>query len=381
MALPSAPPRRQSVEELPMANAGLTTGVPVLDELIDGVRVGDNLVVLAPDAAVLDAIGRAFLDAVATAPRWSCAPRSAGARHRRTPRCSTGERARPARPETVPDRDERARGRRPVAAGEGASFLIDSLTGIQARWGERPRARGVPVDLPAPVPPGQRGDVAARTRPSTTAPSSTGCARSPRSSSTSGPRGDQLEAEVLTAAGRPGPTVGRRVPLDLATASCRRRTGGGRAPPARHPRPHAADHPRALAGRAGAPHRHQPVRPVAGRTRRPRVVGREPDPDLGGARRPVRPRGPRAPWLPHRPSRGPPGADLAEGVRGCQRLDDPEVGQIWELTVAPGASGRQPLFPGKSTEVVLVSAGPSTSRSAATPRRSTTATRSSRPRR
>jgi transcriptional regulator with XRE-family HTH domain len=49
--------------------------------------------------------------------------------------------------------------------------------------------------------------------------------------------------------------------------------------------------------------------------------------------------------------------DLADGVRGHQRLDDPAVGRVWELTVAPGAGNRQPLFSGKETEVVLVRRG------------------------
>jgi hypothetical protein len=49
--------------------------------------------------------------------------------------------------------------------------------------------------------------------------------------------------------------------------------------------------------------------------------------------------------------------ELAPGVRGTQRLDDPDVGEVWELTVDAGASGRHPLFPGKTTEVVLVRRG------------------------
>jgi transcriptional regulator with XRE-family HTH domain len=332
--------------------AELTTGVPALDELVDGVRVGDNLVILGPDAASLEAVGRAFVDAVAAGPTVVVRTEA-----RATPLPPTavlldwsgGPRTFRAALAALHDAD--------AAAGEGASFLIDSLTGIQDRWGADLALETFLSTCPRLY---RRGSVAmwllARDRHDR--------AFLDRLCEITqvvvdvGHVDGQLVAEVLVAAGRPGPTVGRRVALDAS---------GGTLEPAG---PVSAGRQR-----LGGLVRSQRTTRGLSQAELARRIGISPS-ALSQVERGVRglsaesliriwevlgvPFGPEDPTSRgYRIDRraGHQQRDLAEGVRGHQRLDDPRVGQVWEILVAPGAGGRQPLFPGKATEVVLVRRG------------------------
>jgi transcriptional regulator with XRE-family HTH domain len=335
--------------------AALTTGVPALDDLIDGVRVGDNLVVLGPDAATLGAIGRAFLDAVADGPtvvvrteeRAERPPPDVRLLDWRGP--APGTASFTAALATLDAADE--------AAGEGASFLIDSLTGIQRRWGSALALEAFLSTCPRLY---RRRSVAMwllardehdrafldRLREITQVVVDVR------------PSDDHLEAEVLVAAGRPGPTVGRRVELQSTGSSL-----------------DAAGPVAAGRQRLGTLVRTQRTTRGLSQAELARRIGISPS-ALSQVERGVRglsaesliriwevlgvPFGPEdsAP-RGYRISRraGHRRIDLADGVRGHQRLDDPAVGRVWELTVAPGAGNRQPLFSGKETEVVLVRRG------------------------
>jgi transcriptional regulator with XRE-family HTH domain len=346
--------------------AELTTGVPALDELIDGVRVGDNLVILGPDAATLDAVGRAFVAAVADGPTvvvrttdrapappppdvvlldWSERPDTT------RPAAGTAEGAAAFRTAlaALDDAD--------TAAGEGASFLIDSLTGVQDRWGAELALEAFLSTCPRLY---RRGSVAmwllVRDRHDRAFLDRlceiTQVVIDVRQAD------GQLAAEVLVAAGRPGPTVGRRVALEV--------TGGAL---------EAAGPVSAGRQRLGTLVRTQRTTRGLSQAELARRIGISPS-ALSQVERGVRGLSAESliriwevlgvPFGPEDPSSrgyridrraGHRRRDLAEGVRGHQRLDDPRVGQLWEVLVAPGASGRQPLFAGKATEVVLVRRG------------------------
>jgi transcriptional regulator with XRE-family HTH domain len=334
----------------------LTTGVPALDELIDGVRVGDNLVVLSDDAEVLAAVGRAFLDAVAhgptvlvrTEPRATTPPTDVRLLDWQGPAGDDADRFRDALTDLV-DAD--------LAAGEGASFLIDSLTGVQDRWGATLALETFLSTCPRLYRRGSvamwlldrdRHDRAFLDRLCEITQVVVDVRRA----------GGQLEAEVLTAAGRPDPTVGRRVHLEVHDGDL---VGAG---------PVAAGRQR-----LGTLVRSQRTTRGLSQAELARRIGISPS-ALSQVERGVRglsaesliriwevlgvPFGPDDPLQRgYRIARraGHRERALAEGVHGRQRLDDPIAGQIWELSVAPGASGRQPLFTGKETEVVLVLRG------------------------
>jgi transcriptional regulator with XRE-family HTH domain len=357
--------------------AELTTGVPALDELIDGVRVGDNLVILGPDTTTLEAVGRAFVAAVADGP---------------TVVVRTEDRAAPPPPDvvlldwregsatTMPAADGPAGvatdGPAGVAAGvaafraalatldaadagagEGASFLIDSLTGIQDRWGADLALETFLSSCPRLY---RRGSVAmwllVRDRHDRAFLDRL-CEITQVVIDVRRTDG-QFAAEVLVAAGRPGPTVGRRVALES--------TAGGL---------EAAGPVSAGRQRLGTLVRAQRTTRGLSQAELARRIGISPS-ALSQVERGVRGLSAESliriwevlgvPFGPEDPSprgyridrrAGHQRRDLAEGVRGHQRLDDPRVGQLWEVRVAPGARGRHPLFPGKATEVVLVRRG------------------------
>jgi transcriptional regulator with XRE-family HTH domain len=342
----------------------LTTGVPALDELIDGVRVGDNLVVLGPDGSTLAAVGRAFLDAVADGPTvvvrtedrdaalpagvrlldWRDGPDTAG-----DGPATSGDAPFRAAMDALTAAD--------LAAGEGASFLVDSLTGIQGRFGADLALETFLSTCPRLY---RRGSVAMWL-----------LLRDHHDRAFLDRLGeitqvvldihlveDHLEAEVLVAAGRPGPTVGRRVVLEAGEGSLeaagpvsagRQRLGTL----VRTQRTTRGLSQAELARRIGisASALSQVERGVRGLSAESLIRIWE---VLGVPFGPEDPtaRGYRIARRGTHPER-----DLAAGVRGCLRLDDPQVGKVWELTVAPGSSGRSPLFGGKATEVVLVRRG------------------------
>jgi transcriptional regulator with XRE-family HTH domain len=336
--------------------SALTTGVPALDDLIDGVRVGDNLVVLADAEAVLAEVGRAFLEAVAGGP---------------TVLVRTGERAAPVPPgvevldwrgpvggDAASFRDALAAlGAADEAAGEGASFLVDSLTGVQDRWGADLALDAFLSTCPRLY---RRGSVAMwlLDRDRHDRPFLDRLREITQVVVDLRHVDGELEAEVLTAAGRPDPTVGRRVLLADE--------GGALV---------AAGPVAAGRQRLGTLVRTQRTTRGLSQAELARRIGISPS-ALSQVERGVRglsaesliriwevlgvPFGPddtatRGYRIARRA--GHHERVLAEGARGRQRLDDATVGQVWEVRLAAGAAGRQPLFPGKATEVVLVLRG------------------------
>jgi transcriptional regulator with XRE-family HTH domain len=332
----------------------LTTGVRALDDLIDGVQVGDNLVVVGPDDAVLEAIGAAFLtavgpdptvlvrtdeaaavpDGVRVLPWWEAAPDASGFRA------------------ALADLDAADR-----AAGRGASFLVDSLTGVQDRWGAELALEAFLSTCPRLY---RRDSVAMwllRRDAHDRAFLDRLCEITQVVIDVH-PTDEGYEAEVLVAAGRPDPTVGRRVQLtrdDSGVLAAGEVTAGRQ--------------------RLGSLVRTQRTRRGLSQAELARRIGVSPS-ALSQVERGVRglsaesliriwevlgvPFGPddraaRGYRIARRGSHRE--QELAPGVRGTQRLDDPDVGEVWELTVDAGASGRHPLFPGKTTEVVLVRRG------------------------
>jgi transcriptional regulator with XRE-family HTH domain len=336
---------------------GLTTGVAVLDDLIDGVQVGDNLVVLGPDRDLLATVGEAFLAAVGDGP--TVVVRAAPV---------VGDAALPAPAlvrswdEAEPDEAGFGRALAELEAaddtvGREASFLIDSLTGVQARWDADVALRAFLSTCPRLY---RRGSVALwllerdahdrafldRLREITQVVVDVR------------DDGDGYEAEVLVAAGRPGPTVGRRVRL---TATAGRLEAAGAIDASRR--------------RLGDLVRTQRTTRGLSQAELARRIGISPS-ALSQVERGVRglsaeslmriwevlgvPFGPDDPTARgYRVARR--GAHvarpLAAGVEGVLVVDDPVAGQGWEVTIAPGAAGRHPLFAGKATEVVVVRRG------------------------
>jgi transcriptional regulator with XRE-family HTH domain len=336
--------------------SALTTGVPALDELIDGVRVGDNLVVLADDEAVLAEVGRAFLEAVADGPTVLVRTED------RTAPVASGVEVLDWR---GPSGDDAASFRTALAdlgaaddtAGEGASFLVDSLTGVQDRWGADLALDAFLSTCPRLY---RRGSVAMwlLDRGRHDRPFLDRLREITQVVVDLRHVDGELEAEVLTAAGRPDPTVGRRVLLAredgalVATgpvAAGRQRLGTL----VRTQRTTRGLSQAELARRIGiSPSALSQVeRGVRGLSAESliriwEVLGVPFGPDDTATRG-------------YRIARraGHHGRVLAEGVHGRQRLDDTAAGQVWEVRLAAGAAGRQPLFPGKATEVVLVLRG------------------------
>jgi transcriptional regulator with XRE-family HTH domain len=335
----------------------LTTGVPALDDLIDGVRVGDNLVVLADTRDVLHAVATAFLEAVADPAVIVCTDGAVTDGADRDPparrvdwTAGGGVGELPAARDELTVADD--------AVGEGASFLVDTLTGVQDRWGADAALEVFLGTCPRLY---RHGSVAMwllerdrhdrafldRLREITQVVVDV------RTTEEGG-----LEAEVLTAAGRPDPTVGRRVGLELGAEGL------------------VAAGPMAASRlRLGAAIRSQRTTRGLGQAELARRIGISPS-ALSQVERGVRglsadsliriwevlgvPFGPgdthdRGYRVVRRATHGV--RTLAAGVTGELRVDDPTVGQVWAVTVAPGASGRHPLFEGKATEVVLVEAG------------------------
>jgi transcriptional regulator with XRE-family HTH domain len=334
----------------------LTTGIPALDDLLDGVRVGDNLVVLAAPGVPLEMIGRRFVEAVATP-----GPLVVAATEERAVRdAPTGAR--------LLDRRDGGDGRGGVGAlvtalaeadeevGEGASYLIDSLTEVQRRWGSEAALELFLAICPRLY---RRGSVAMwlldadqhdrsfleRLREITQVVVELSL------------DGEEIVAEVLEAAGRAPTTLGRRLRLAMEgdelvaagpVASARERMGSL----VRSQRTIRGLSQAELARRIGiSPSALSQVeRGVRGLSAESLIriwevlgVPFGPEDTLQRGYRIAR-------RSAHRVQA------LSEGVRGRQLYDDPAAGSGWVLEVDAQASGRQ-LFSGKSTEVVLVRRG------------------------
>lgn len=331
----------------------LTTGVPALDELLEGVRVGDNLVMLADEDVPLRLIGGRFAEAAA-----GTSPLVVVALDERTPIPGNGA--------LVLDRREhdagvgelvRALADADAQVGEGASFLVDSLTVAQERWGSDGALELFLGTCPRLY---RRGSVAMWL---VEAEHHDGAFTERLRDITQvvlalRRDGERLEAEVLSAAGRPPTVIGRRLGLreeesQLVAAgelsSGRDRLGEV----VRSQRTTRGMTQAELARRIGiSPSALSQVeRGVRGLSAERLIriwevlgVPFGPQDTLQRGYRVARRSGHRV-------------VELARGATGRELLDDPSVGRCWEVTVEPGASGRQPLFTGKGAEVLLVLRG------------------------
>lgn len=107
---------------------GLSTGVPALDEVIDGVRVGDNLVLSARGEATVDPVVQRFVDA---------------REDRQLVVCSRQDRWEASSSVTVVDWSSlgdldgvrAAVSEADLAVGDDALFVFDDLTAVQDAWG------------------------------------------------------------------------------------------------------------------------------------------------------------------------------------------------------------------------------------------------------
>lgn len=333
--------------------AALTTGVPALDELIDGVRVGDNLVVLADREDVLVSVGRAFLSAVEDVPvvvtatqdvTVELAPDSAIVLDHRI----AGTSAQPLI-DQLRTSDQQV--------GSGAAFLVDSLTEVQKRWGVE---RALELFLAVCPRLYRRGSVAMwllrsaehdqafldRLREITQVVVQIKT------------KDDGLEAVALTAAGRPPTTQGRRLQLveedgKLVAAGAVKPGHDRLGELIRSQRLLRGISQSELARRVGitpsaVSQVERGVRGVGGETlmRVWEVLGVPfgPDDTLQRGYRVGR-------RSAHQQD------ELAEGATGHLLVDDVSVGQCWRIRFEPGARGSQPLFAGRVRESIVVEQG------------------------
>ena len=341
---PPAPPRLDASD--------LTTGIPPLDELVDGVRVGDNLVVVANDD-VSSLVAQSFLDVataarvvvVATRPETTAmAPRDAVVLDYQEDESTVEELVQDL---TLAD----------AQVGRGAAFLIDSLTTVQRRWGAEaalelflrvcPRLYG-------------RGSVAMWLLEEG-AHDQAFLARLYEITqvvvSITGVDGG-LEAELAVAAGRSPAMPGRRLPLKVEDGQLR-----------------AAGPIRRGHERLGDLVRRQRLERGLSQSELARRVGISPS-AVSQVERGVRGIGGEtlmriwdALGVPFGPDdtlqqgyrigrRGAHRSDeLADGVTGLLLADDATIGQCWRVTLPAGARGDRPLFAGRVREAVLIESG------------------------
>lgn len=344
----------EGVEVAAPTGPPLTTGVPLLDDLIDGVRVGDNLVVVADDPSVLETVGAAFGRAVVNAgPVVVVAFGQRGIDIAPTPAHLLDLRragdAAGSPTQLLEDAD--------VEVGPGAAFLIDSLAEVQRRW--RPQA-ALEVFLTICPRLYRRRSVAmwlldAREHDRDVLDRIAQVTQVVVRLSGSG---DDLEAEVVVAAGRPPTTVGRRLRLEQHDGELRA------AGPLTSGRPNLGESIRRsrlslglsqveLARRvgitpSGLSQVERGVRGPAGDTliRIWEALGVPFGPQD---------RAPRGYRLGRRSAHTP--TPLADGATGRAVVDDPEVGRCWQIDFEAGAAGDRPLFEGKLSESIVVTQG------------------------
>ena len=328
---------------------GLTTGVTAVNDLIDGVRVGDNLVLSTRGDARVDALVERFV---------------AARQDRQLVICSRDERwDLPAASVTVVDwpslgaldAASRAVSEADLAVGDDALFVFDDLTGIQDAWGSEAalglflwacprlyRRRSVALwvlDADRHRPAFLRR-LTAVTQVVIDVTSDDGL----------------LTLTVAKADGRPSSTIGRQVSLvpDTLEAVQVRDT-----------------HPESIGGLI---RRERTERNVA-QAELARRVGISPSAlsQLERGARGVsadtitriwevlgvpfgpgtdRPHGHR---ITRRSAQPPP--DSARGLTRQQLSSDPATGEFWRVTIEPGSSGRGAPFPVKSSEMVTVLQG------------------------
>lgn len=348
----------------------VTTGSAALDELIDGVRISDNLVVLATDQVLLQQVVAGFVRANGLH-RPVALARSSGLDAAEVPEDLVGAAiaASPAgellRWDPVPEVGAATAALRAAdeRLGAGAAFVIDSLSTIAAVRGDDAALELLLATCPHLY---QRRSVALwPVRADLHTPAV--LARLEEVTQVvielvDGP-GGSLEAEVRKADGRPATVVGRRVAVTVTDADAttsellaagpvmtgRQRLGRV----VRDQRTARGISQAELARRIGisASALSQVERGVRGlsgeRLMRVWEVLEVPFGPTGAARRGYR--------VTRRGSLG-----AASGVGGAEvrrLLDDPVVGQVHEVVLAPGGNGRHPLPPAKVPEMVLVRHG------------------------
>lgn len=343
-----------SAEVATTAGPSLTTGMPLLDELIDGVRVGENLVLIADDGSVLETVGRAFGEAMANAGPLvvvafeqrgvDIAPAAGHLLDLRRAGEASGS------PTHLLERAD-------DEVGTGASFLIDSLAGVQRRW--HPHAA---LELFLTICPRlyRRGSVAMWLLDADQHDSGfiDRIAEITQVVIRLTGSDDAVEAEVLVAAGRAPNAVGRRLRLQLHDGDLQ---AAGPLTPGRP--------------RLGEAIRRNRLARGLSQVELARRVGITPS-GLSQVERGLRglagdtliriwealgvPFGPQdeAPQgyrLGRRSAHAP--QTLAAGATGRVVTDDPDVGRCWQIDFDAGAAGDRPLFDGKFTESIIVTQG------------------------
>lgn len=350
-----AGPVRQSGTE-PMSTT--TTGHPVLDELIDGVRVGDNLVVVADTASALEVIARSYVAAapmssplvlVATEPRLvRDVPDGAVVLDH------TGD-------DTDVDTMVTELTDVDMRVGPGATFLIDSLTGVQRRWG----ADAALELFLATCPRLYRRSSVAMWMLDATQHDRAFLQRLREITQVvvhlhvdDPDRPDDYEAEVVAAAGRPVTTPGRRQRL--------RREGDALV--ATRPIASGRD-------RTGELIRTQRIDRGLTQAELARRIDISPSAlsQIERGRRGLAAETLIRIWDVLRVPFGPEDTlqrgyrigrrsshrevELVTGVTGLLRFDESRGGRCWELRFAPGARGQVPLFDQKGSETLLLQRG------------------------
>lgn len=337
----------------------LTSGTDALDQLIEGVRVGDNLVLQGTEEVPLAAFGERFLDSVSRAGgkvvHVVVGDRSPAATTRHdggvTVTWPRGDDA--MTPEQAFEQLEHL----DAEAGRGAAFLFDSLTAVMELWGEDaaldlflracPRLyRRESLAMWMVDPSRHRPGFLSRLQQITQVVIDI-------ASTDAG-----MEAEVAVAQGRPQGVVGRKMPLEL----------GARGIVATGP----VTSGRQRLGEVIRAHRTSRGLAQAELARR---IGVSPS-ALSQVERGVRgmsaeslmriwealavPFGPQDTQLQgYRVARrgGPSATRSAPGMRARRFVADATVGELWLVEIEAGASGRGPLFETKAAEVATVLQG------------------------
>lgn len=341
-----------------------TTGVAVLDQLIDGLRTSDNLVVLAASDVPLSGLVAAFVTANAavrpvvvarTAGATSSAGSAVGAAAAGGP-SGDGGGVEPLDLATVGTGAAAAGALRAAddRLGAGAAYVVDSLSGLAAQLGDDAALELFLATCPHLY---ERRSVALwpvrsdRHRPALL----TRLAAITQVVLEATEVADGWQVEVRQAAGRADTTVGRRVVLRAAP------TGLTPAGPITSGRE-----------RLGTMVRTQRTIRGLSQAELARRIGISPS-ALSQVERGVRglsgeslmrvwealdvPFGPADTRLRgyHVARRGgQPDARASGGATIRTVLDDPELGSVHRVTLAPGAAGRGPLFVTKDAEVVVV---------------------------
>ena len=326
---------------------GLSTGVVGIDDLLDGVRVGDNLVMSLRGGASATGLVSRFVEARAGRRLVVCSDRSGW-----EPTATTVV------DWSVADGVEDVR--REIAAadadvGNDALFVFDDLTAVQSAWGPEAALRLFLWACPRLY---RRRSVALWVLDADQHQSSfmRRLTEVTQVVVELSPGDAEIEATVVKADGRPSSTVGRRVlltPDDLEVVEQHHARSAPLGDLIRRERTERQLAQVEVARRVGISpsalsQLERGVRSVSADTitRIWEVLGVPFGPDRG------RPEGHR---ITRRSSQPPP--DRAGGLTRRRLASAPDTGELWHVTIEAGASGRNAPFAVKSAEVVTVTRG------------------------